>query len=63
MKKQYHRNYEEPNFFSEEGKFYLVRCFECDKVLGKENYLPAVATGQCAWCGWKGKNKYDKEVK
>lgn len=26
---------------------YLVRCFKC----GRENYAPAVASGQCAWCG------------
>jgi ribosomal protein L37E len=35
-------------------KFYLIRCYEC----GKENYLPSVATGQCAWCG---STKTDKE--
>lgn len=26
----------------------MQRCFEC----GRENYAPAVATGQCAWCGY-----------
>ena len=35
-----------PNFISN-GKIYLVRCQEC----GLENYGPAVASGQCAWCG------------
>lgn len=35
-----------PNFISD-GKIFLVRCMECKK----ENYAPAVASGQCAWCG------------
>ena len=38
-----------PNFRGKDGKLYLVRCFACNK----ENYSPAVASGQCAWCGWK----------
>ena len=42
-----------PNFRNSEGKLYLVRCFICDPNCGVENYMPAVATGQCAWCGWK----------
>lgn len=42
----------EPNF-RENGKLYLVRCFKCDPDRGRENYLPAVASGSCAWCGWK----------
>jgi len=29
-------------------QYYLTRCFEC----GRENYLPAVASGVCAWCGY-----------
>ncbi len=41
-----------PNF-REEGKLYLVRCFSCGGEYGKENYMPAVATGRCAWCGWE----------
>ena len=57
MKKEKHRNYQEPNFFDENGKFYLVRCYECEPDEGRENYLIAVASGQCAWCAWKGKNK------
>jgi hypothetical protein len=40
-----------PNF-RENGRLYLVRCFACDSVGGTENYLPAVASGCCAWCGW-----------
>lgn len=35
--------------FEADGKKYLVRCPRCKK----ENYAPAVATGQCAWCGYK----------
>lgn len=34
------------------GKMYLVRCFACDSEQGKENTLPAVASGECAHCGW-----------
>ena len=26
----------------------MIKCFEC----GKENWAMAVATGQCAWCGY-----------
>ena len=37
------------NFTNENGDLYLVRCESC----GNENYAPMVATGQCAWCGWK----------
>jgi hypothetical protein len=40
------------NFRSEEGKLYLVRCYACEPKYGRENYMPAVASGQCAWCGW-----------
>lgn len=32
-------------------KIYMVRCPKC----GKENWAPAVADGQCAWCGYKAK--------
>lgn len=31
-------------------KHYLIRCPKC----GRENYLPAVATGICVWCGYDG---------
>lgn len=44
-----------PNFRDKKDNLYLVRCFVCDSVYGKENYAPAAATGTCAWCGWKEK--------
>ena len=40
-------NYKENNM----TKIYMVRCPKC----GKENWAPAVADGQCAWCGYKAK--------
>lgn len=46
------RNDAEPNFRRRDGRLYLVRCFECGGDRGTENYLPAVASGVCAWCGW-----------
>jgi len=39
----------QPNFRDEQGKLYLVHCYKCNK----ENYSIAVASGQCAWCGYK----------
>lgn len=42
-----------PNFIGKNGKLYLVRCFVCDEDRGRENWAPAVASGQCAWCGWR----------
>ena len=42
-----------PNFRNNEGKLYLVRCFMCDCDHGVENHAMSVASGQCAWCGWK----------
>ena len=59
MKEKKHRNFEKPNFTDDKGSLFLVRCYECDPDIGVENYGPAVATGQCAFCGW---NKA-KEVK
>ena len=41
-----------PNFRDEDGQLFLVRCFVCDEVYGRENWAPAVASGECAWCGW-----------
>lgn len=41
------------NFKDEEGTLYLVRCPRCRK----ENYGPAVSSGQCAFCGWKEMDK------
>jgi len=52
-KKNKHIQDRSPNFYNKAGKLFLVRCFVCDRLYGKENYLPAVDTGQCAWCGWK----------
>lgn len=40
-----------PGNFIAKGKLYLVRCYKCDPVRGRENYLPAAASGKCAWCG------------
>ena len=37
-----------PNF-RDQGQLFLVRCYRC----GRENYAPAVATGTCAFCGWR----------
>lgn len=42
-----------PNFRDEKGKLFLVRCYACEPNGGKENYLPMVATGICAWCNYK----------
>ena len=48
-------NERSPNFTSDNGKFYLVRCFACEPEVGRENWAMAVATGMCAWCGCGGK--------
>jgi hypothetical protein len=40
---------ESANFRNKDGKPYVVRCPACHR----ENWGPAVATGQCAFCGWK----------
>ena len=40
-----------PNFRLD-GRLCLVRCYACNPQHGRENYAPAVAIGQCAWCGW-----------
>ena len=31
-----------------DGRVCMVRCFEC----GRENYVMAVSSGYCAWCGY-----------
>ena len=50
-------NQDRPPNFRKDGRLFLVRCFACgSKERGTENYLPAVASGQCAWCGWKEKD-------
>lgn len=46
-----------PNFRSEDGKLYLVRCFACEPKRGRENYAMNVASGMCTWCGWKEEKK------
>ncbi len=48
-----------PNFTDENGKFFLVRCFNHlhpNNKKGVENYLPSVASGTCAFCGWNKKD-------
>ena len=50
-------NYKHPNkLVRKDGEthFLLIRCFECPGAgeRGVENYLPMVATGTCAFCGW-----------
>jgi hypothetical protein len=47
----------EPGNFLANGKKYVVRCYSegCgDGPRGRENYLPAAASGKCAWCGSDG---------
>jgi len=41
--------------FESDGKLFLVRCMACPDSgeRGKENWSSAVASGTCAWCGWK----------
>jgi hypothetical protein len=51
-----HLNDRSPNFTSLEGKFFLVRCYNCDKDNGRENSTIAVASGVCAFCGWSEKS-------
>lgn len=50
-----------PPNFREEGKLFLVRCFVCNKEIGKENLSTAVAKGYCAWCGWSEDEPYRYE--
>jgi hypothetical protein len=50
-----------PNFRDKKGNLYLVRCFACGGEMGKENWAVVVATGTCAWCGWKEK-KINKQA-
>lgn len=41
------------NFLDKNGKLFLVRCMNCgDSERGRENWIVAVANGECAWCGW-----------
>lgn len=41
-----------PNFRSEDGQLFLVRCFACEPSRGRENHISCVADGLCASCGW-----------
>lgn len=36
-----------------DGGLFMERCPKC----GKENWALAVASGQCAWCGYEAKEK------
>jgi hypothetical protein len=49
------RQYSEPNFIGNNGRFYLCRCYECPDASdrGSDNYHPNRALGICTWCGWK----------
>jgi len=51
-----------PNFRDKDNRLYLVRCFsnKCGPRFGKENYAMSVASGQCAWCGWKEEDNVEK---
>lgn len=40
-------------FLVNDEEVYLTRCPKC----GLENYAHAVASGQCAWCGYEGTRK------
>lgn len=42
-------NDKHPNFRDNNGRLFLVRCFNC----GRENYIPNVALGICTWCNWR----------
>mgnify|MGYP003405059196 CR=1 FL=1 len=53
MSKKTAQQLRRPNFRGKKGTIFLVRCFLCEPKRGLENYLPSVASGQCAWCGWK----------
>ena len=44
-----------PNFRSDNGRLFLMRCYSCEAVVGRENWALAVATGRCSWCGWEDK--------
>jgi hypothetical protein len=51
-----------PNWRTD-GKLFLRRCYACDEKHGKENYALAVASGQCAFCGWKDEEKQQEAGK
>jgi hypothetical protein len=50
-----------PNFRDDDGRLYLVRCFNCSTTDdGRENWAMSVAAGQCAWCGWKEHDPHER---
>lgn len=49
-------------FIGDDKKVYLTRCPKCQL----ENWAPAVASGQCSWCGYRGRYediKDDNDIK
>ena len=46
-------NHRDPNFQGKDGVLYLDRCYNCDPVKGKLNWIPMAYEGECVWCGWK----------
>lgn len=42
-----------------DGTILLMRCPKCHR----ENWAPAVATGQCVWCGYRAEPITDKTDK
>ena len=57
-----HPNDRKPNFRTKTGRLYLVRCFSCGGDHGRENWAVAVASGQCAWCGWSEESAEQKQT-
>ena len=51
-----------PNFRDDYGNLYLELCYNCDPVRGRENWAPAVADGECAWCGWTEDDEDERET-
>ena len=47
----------QPNFRSSEGRLFLVRCFNCEPLRGRENHISCIADGICASCGWSEDNE------
>lgn len=45
------------NFIGKDGRLYMVYCPKCKR----ENWIPAVASGQCAWCGYTKTQKESEE--
>lgn len=46
-----------PNFRDVEGNLFLIRCFSCEPIRGRENNSMAVSSGICAWCDWQDKKE------